>query len=115
MERRFGTLLAATRTALIRSRLPKSFWSTACLCAIDEEKIMSIKHKDGKVKAPNNIMPGVKTKVDNFIPFGQIGYIVDTTSAKRKLHNRALKARYLRKTQDDQYLVLVVDSIVSEA
>lgn len=42
-----------------------------------------------------------------------MGYIVDTTPTKRKIDDRELKARFLRTTQDGQYLVLVVKSMKS--
>eukprot|EP00173_Palmaria_palmata_P000801 Plantae.Rhodophyta-Palmaria_palmata.ctg14030.p1 GENE.Plantae.Rhodophyta-Palmaria_palmata.ctg14030~~Plantae.Rhodophyta-Palmaria_palmata.ctg14030.p1 ORF type:complete len:177 (-),score=4.46 Plantae.Rhodophyta-Palmaria_palmata.ctg14030:290-820(-) len=55
-------------------------------------------------------MSGLKTTADNFIFFGTTGYTMDTTPADRKLDSRALKARYLRTTQEGQYLVLVVNT-----
>ena len=43
----------------------------------------------------------------NLLPFGQRGFVVDTTPNKPKLADRAIPVRYLRAPTPDQYLVLL--------
>lgn len=68
---------------------------------------MPIKKRDNSFKAPKSELPEGTIKARKCIPFGQNGYIVETTPLKNNLDDRALKARYLRVTQGGHYLVLV--------
>lgn len=68
---------------------------------------MSIKKADGNHKAPNKAIPDMNMKADDLLPFGQERVIKETTSHKKKVQDRALKARYQRKTQAGQYLALL--------
>lgn len=101
VERRFGSFFEATRAALTESELPQNYWSLAFLDAIEKSDFIPIKRLDGKFKAPNDILPCTKMNGRDFLPFGQQGqgYVVETRPLKKKLQERALKARYLRGTQ----------------
>ena len=48
VERRFGVIFAATRTALAASGLSKTFWSVACLDAIDKSNFLPIRRGNGE-------------------------------------------------------------------
>lgn len=104
---RFGTLFAATRAAILESGLPKTLWSAAYLDAIEKANWIPVKQTDGSYKSTNSKIPGKETSTRAFLPFGKHGYVVNTTSRKKKLDDRALKARYLRSTQSGQHLVLI--------
>ena len=110
VEQRFQTIFAATRAALSASGLPKKFWSIACLDAIDKGNFLPIKRSSGHTASPNACIPGEPHSAKHLLPFGQSGYIVDTTPHKKKLEDRALRARYVRSISETQYLVLLPDS-----
>lgn len=92
--------------ALAVSELPKKFWSFAFLDAIDKANLFPPNTQTAFFRSPNKTMPGMRTKAVSFLPFGQGGYVVDTSPTKRELEGRTLKARYLRSTQEGQYVLL---------
>eukprot|EP00173_Palmaria_palmata_P001939 Plantae.Rhodophyta-Palmaria_palmata.ctg2169.p1 GENE.Plantae.Rhodophyta-Palmaria_palmata.ctg2169~~Plantae.Rhodophyta-Palmaria_palmata.ctg2169.p1 ORF type:complete len:124 (+),score=2.30 Plantae.Rhodophyta-Palmaria_palmata.ctg2169:736-1107(+) len=69
---------------------------------------MPIKRINGKLKAPNDAFPNISFEDSRFLPFEQRGYVLDNTPQKPILNDRAIEARYLRRTQEKQYLVLIV-------
>lgn len=69
---------------------------------------MPIKRQDGSFKALNQDFPCTRLHEKEFLPFEQIGYVVDKKPAKKKLEDLALKERYLRTTQSGQYFILIV-------
>lgn len=105
-ERCFSTIFNATRAALASSGLPLTLWSVAALDAIDKGNYLPVKRNTG-----NSVPPNAQLYADqnpkHLLPFGQRGYIVDTTPHKPKLQPRAIPARYLRALTPAQYLVLL--------
>lgn len=53
VEQIIATLFAVTPTALAASVLPKKFWSTACMEAINKAMFLPVIRSDGKDKSPN--------------------------------------------------------------
>lgn len=95
-ERIFGTLFAATRTALETSGIPRKLWSIACSDAIDEADLLHIQGRSGFSASPNSQIAGKPKSAKHLLPFGQLGFMLESTTNKRKLDDRALKARYLQ-------------------
>lgn len=110
VERRFGTFFAATRTDLESSRLDRKFWSVACLYAIDKSNLIPVQRGNGRANSQNSGIAGEPSSAKHLLPFGQHGFIVDTTPNKKKLEDRALRACYLRAISETQYLVLITDN-----
>lgn len=108
VESRFGSLFALTRVAISQKGLPNNFLSLACLDVIEKANFMPIKRQDGSFKALNQKLPCIRLQPKKNLPFGHIGYIVDNKPSKKKLKDRALKARYLKTKKTGQYLVLII-------
>lgn len=68
---------------------------------------IAIKRLDGKYTTPNEALPISKLDERYFLPFGQHEYTVDTTPLEKNLHERALKAQYLRAKQAGQFIFLL--------
>lgn len=105
-ERRFSTIFNATRAALAHSGLPLAYWSIAALDAIDKMNYLPMKRKTGNNNPPNATLYK-QLDPKHLLPFGQRGYIINTTPKKPKLQPRAIAARYLRAVTHAQYLVLL--------
>lgn len=110
MEHRFGTIFAATRTSLAAGGLSKNLLSVAYLDAIDKSKFLPIKRNDGGTTIPNSEIKGEPQSAKHLLPFGKHGFVIDTTPKKKKLEDRAPKARYLRAISETQYLVLIPEN-----
>eukprot|EP00173_Palmaria_palmata_P004371 Plantae.Rhodophyta-Palmaria_palmata.ctg5793.p1 GENE.Plantae.Rhodophyta-Palmaria_palmata.ctg5793~~Plantae.Rhodophyta-Palmaria_palmata.ctg5793.p1 ORF type:complete len:141 (+),score=5.70 Plantae.Rhodophyta-Palmaria_palmata.ctg5793:240-662(+) len=66
VERRFGSLFAATKAALTASGMPQKYWSLTCLDAIDKSNFFPVKRSNGISKVPNDILPGATMNAEIF-------------------------------------------------
>lgn len=93
VERRMGIVFSAARSALKAAPPPlnnNQYWSFAALDAIDKSNYLPLTRDDALTPSPNTQMQlhgyciDEKDGPDNFLPFGQAGWIINTAKNKKQ-------------------------------
>lgn len=109
-----GVIFSEARAALVPSPPPlnsKPYWSFSALDAVEKSNYLSLT-RDGAIgSSPHTSMAlhghdmDNKKRSDNFLPYGQAGWVVNTEKNRKKLEHRATPANYLRCISKDNYQV----------
>lgn len=107
-ERIIRTLSEAATTALAHAGLPPRYWDLALQDAADKHNVYP-RGSDEK-SSPHELMHGAAPPTDHFQPFGQYGFVVNTTNDRNPIRPRAVLCRYLRALNHHKYQVLQIHS-----
>ena len=111
VERANRTIVELARTMLTESRLPKSFWALACLCAVHTRNC-SPTHSVPSM-TPFEAWYGRKPDISNLRPFGCLCFAHIHSTKRDKLDPKAWRCAFVGYSdQAKAYLVYLLDQRV---
>lgn len=104
-ERAIRSIEESSKAALVAANLPDQFWDHAYADSVSKFAVLpSSRHSTA---SPHKLFYDEQPLTSHFQPFGQFGYVVNTSSDKSALRPRAIAGRYLQAPTHQKYLVYI--------